>query len=285
MTSSTSSTSSAPVSAGAVRPPLRRLHSVRAVGGLVRSAILEELQYRSNFWIYLINAVVELGLSLLTLSIVFAHVDHLNGWSRDDLLVLLGAFFLMQTVVQGIVHPSVSQLVQDIRTGNFDHRLLKPVDAQLVSVVQRIDIWRLVSAALGLGLTVAGLVRGGDAPSVGQVAAWLGMLACGAVIAGSFWSLISSVTFYTVQGEGILWTLDDMFEHVRWPIDIFPTALRVTLSSVFPLGVAITVPAQALTGRLDLAGAGLAVGLAVAFATFSRLAWNRAVRRYEGASA
>lgn len=271
--------------AHAVRPPLPRLHSLRATGGLVRSAVLEELQYRANFWTHLINAAVELGLSVLTLTIVYGHVDELGGWQRHDLYVLLGSFFLMQTVVQGIVHPSVSQLVQDIRTGNFDHRLLKPVDAQLVSVVQRVDIWRLVSASLGLALTITGLVMGGVAPTAGQVAAWLGMLLAGAVIAGSFWSLVSSATFLTVQGEGILWTLDDMFEHVRWPIDIFPAPLKIALSSIFPLGIAVTVPAQALTGRLDWGAALLAVGLAVLFALLARAAWRGAVRRYEGASA
>lgn len=262
-----------------------RLHSLRAVGGLVRSAVLEELQYRSNFWLYLVNAVVELGLSVLTLGIVFAHVDRINGWSADELLVVLGSFFLLQTTIQGVVHPSVSQLVEDIRTGNFDHRLLKPVDAQLVSVVQKVDVWRLASTALGLGMTATGLVRSGIAPSVAEVAAWAAMLLCGSAIAASFWSLISSVTFWTVQGEGILWTLDDMYEHVRWPTDVFPPALRIALSTIFPLGLAVTVPAQALTGRLTWGSALAALGLAVTFSVLARGAWLVAIRRYEGASA
>ncbi|MCW2955140.1 MAG: transporter permease [Thermoleophilia bacterium] len=263
----------------------RRFHSLRAVGGLMRSALLEDLQYRTNFWLYLVNAGVELGLSIITLGIVYGHVDAINGWTRHDLFVVLGSFFLLQTVVQGFVHPSVVQLVQDIRTGNFDHRLLKPVDAQLVSIVQRVDVWRGIGALLGLGLTAYGVGHAGEWPSAAQVGAWALMLLAGAVIAASFWSLISSVTFWTVQGEGILWTLDDMYEHVRWPLGIFPPALQVVLSTLFPLGLAVTVPAEALTGRLDWPMALTAIALALGFALAARGAWLLAVRRYEGASA
>ncbi|MCW2950622.1 MAG: transporter permease [Thermoleophilia bacterium] len=262
-----------------------RLHSLRAVAGLMRSALLEDLQYRSNFWLYLVNAVVELALSVVTLGIVYGHVDAINGWTKHDLYVVLGSFFLLQTVVQGLVHPSVVQLVQDIRTGNFDHRLLKPVDAQLVSLVQRVDIWRGVGAVLGLGLTCLGLAGSGEWPTAAQVAAWAVMLLAGATIAASFWSLVSSVTFWTVQGEGILWTLDDMYEHVRWPLGIFPPALRLVLSTLFPLGLAVTVPAAALTGRLDWQLAASSIALSLLFAAAARGAWLLAVRRYEGASA
>ena len=138
---------------------------------------------------------------------------------------------------------------------------------------------------LGLGLTLYGLGHAGDWPSVAQVAVWALMIVAGTTIAASFWSLISSITFWTVQGEGILWTLDDMYEHVRWPLGIFPGALKVVLSTVFPLGLAVTVPAEALIGRLDWGFGVAAVGLALVFAGAARGAWLLAVRRYEGASA
>ena len=63
-----------------------------------------------------------------------------------------------------------------------------------------------------------------------------------------------------------------------------PYAMAAALSTIFPAGLAVTVPAEALTGRLDAASAGAALGMAILLLVASRLVWNRAVQRYEGAS-
>jgi ABC-2 type transport system permease protein len=218
------------------------------------------------------------------LGLVYSKVDSLGGWSSADLLVVIGVFFALGSVVAGVVHMSAAKLVADIRSGAFDFRLLKPVDAQLVSLGQQPDPWRVLDLLLGIVVICVGLARGGFDGGPGAIVAAIAMFAVAVAIVAAFWSLLSCITFWTVQGEGILWALDDMYDHLRWPITIFPPALRFALSTVFPAGLAVTVPAQALTGRLDLATAGLATGVAATLVVVARFTWLRAVRRYEGAS-
>lgn len=76
-----------------------------------------------------------------------------------------------------------------------------------------------------------------------------------------------------------------MYDHLRWPVTAFPAGLRLALTTIFPAGFAVTVPAQALTGRLDVETALLAVALAAGFSALARLVWRAAIKRYEGASA
>jgi len=252
-------------------------------------AAATELQYRSNVWTYALNTVITLGVSLASLGLVYGKVNSLGGWSSDDMLVVLGVFFSLGAIVNGVVHLSMAKLVADIRTGDFDYRLLRPVDAQMVAVAQAPDPWRVFDLIVGIALIAIGLARGGFDNAAGgpfgAIAAGIGLLAVGVALAAAFWTLLSCVTFWTIQGEGILWALDDMYDHLRWPITIFPPGLRIALSTVFPLGLAVTVPAQALTGRLDATMAASAVGIALMFVLASRKVWNIAVRRYEGASA
>ena len=267
---------------------MRGMHEARVMAAHARIAASTELAYRSNFWAYLVNTIVTLGVSIASIALVYQHTDELGGWTADDLLVVVGVFFALGAVVNGVVHMSMAKLVTDIRTGDFDYRLLKPVDAQAVSLAQAPDPWRALDLVVGGAVIAVGVARGGLVTTAGDVAgafgAALGMFACAVVIVAAFWSLLSSITFWTVQGEGILWALDDMYDHLRWPIGIFPGGLRLALSTIFPAGLAVTVPAEALTGRLDLTSAGAAVGMAFALLVASRLLWTRAVRRYEGAS-
>lgn len=264
------------------------MHEARVVAAHARIATSTELAYRSNFWAYLVNTIVTLGVSVASIALVYRHTDEIGGWTSSDLLVVVGVFFALGAFVNGVVHVSMAKLVADIRTGDFDYRLLKPVDAQVVAIGQAPDPWRALDLVVGIVVICFGVSRGGlDAASggaAGAIGAAIGMFVCAVVIVAAFWTLLASITFWTVQGEGILWALDDMYDHLRWPIGIFPGGLRLALSTIFPAGLAVTVPAEALTGRLDAASVFMAVAMALALATASRLLWRRALRRYEGAS-
>jgi ABC-2 type transport system permease protein len=264
-------------------------HALRVFWVHLKVGMLAELQYRTDTWARLVSTVVLLVSSLASIAIVYAHVDAIQGWTSSDLIVVVGSFFLLGSVTNGIIHLSMAELASDIKKGTLDFRLLKPVDSQVLALVQKVDAWRVLDALTGIGLIAWGMLRGqgaggGVLASAGAVLAGLAMLACGLLIVAGFWMLITSVAFWTIQGEGILWALDDMFDHLRWPISIFGPGLRIALMTIFPAGLAVTVPAQALTGRLD-ATIGLgAVAAAVAFVGGSRIAWRAALRRYEGAS-
>lgn len=265
-------------------------HELQVLLAHARMAMATELQYRSNAWVYLVNTSLTLFTSLASVALVYRHVDAINGWSSADLYVVVGVFFALGAVVNGIVHLSMSKLVSDIRTGDFDYRLLRPVDAQVVALGQAPDPWRVFDVLAGIGLVTYGIGHGDGFAQVtggalGAALAAVGMFACGIAITAGFWALLACITFWTIQGEGILWALDDMYDHLRWPISIFPGGLRIALSTIFPAGLAVTVPAQALTGRLDPSGALAAIGVAVAFSCAARIVWHRAVRRYDGASA
>ena len=76
-----------------------------------------------------------------------------------------------------------------------------------------------------------------------------------------------------------------MYEAARWPVTIYPGWLRAALTFLVPVTFAVTVPAQALVGRLTpdfLIGTAV---LALVLLVVSRLFWKIGVRHYSGASA
>jgi ABC-2 type transport system permease protein len=76
-----------------------------------------------------------------------------------------------------------------------------------------------------------------------------------------------------------------MYTAGRWPVGIYPGWLKWTLTLIVPVAFAVTVPAQAVSGRLGLGTlAGAAVLAALLFA-FSRWFWRTGIKHYAGASA
>ena len=76
-----------------------------------------------------------------------------------------------------------------------------------------------------------------------------------------------------------------MFQTGRWPVGIYPYWLRVGVTFLVPIAFAVTVPAEALTSRLDWQTLLLAFLFAVSLFAATRWFWRFGLRRYSGASA
>jgi ABC-2 type transport system permease protein len=86
-----------------------------------------------------------------------------------------------------------------------------------------------------------------------------------------------------------MWHVADLFDGVfqtgRWPIGIYPGWLRYSVTFLVPIAFAVTVPAQAVTSRLEWQTLVLAAVFAAALFAFTRWFWRFGLRRYSGASA
>jgi ABC-2 type transport system permease protein len=265
----------------------RRLHTGRVISTHIRLGALQELQYRTHFWTYLISSLTNVVLALSGVAIVYSQVDDLRGWSRDELLVVVGMFFVVSGVVNGVIHRSLASFASDIRTGEFDYRLLKPVDAHLLSSIRAVDVWRIFDVIAGLGIigyAMWRLLPSSGAIGASQAVAAPLLLALLLLSLVGFWSIVAGLAFWTTRIEGALWALDEMLDNLRWPISVFPSGLRFALTAIFPAGLAITVPAEALTGRLSLPVVGISILVTVVMLTVARVVWAAGLRRYASAS-
>lgn len=250
-----------------------------------RLGALNELQYRANFWINLLQSSLSLISALAGMAVIFYHTDALAGWQPMELLALLGIYFLMSGFISTFVQPSLERFLQDIRQGTFDFVLTKPRDSQLLTSIRRISIWSLMDVLLGAAVLAIALVRLNRGFSFLQLAQFVVVLAAGAVIVYSFWLILATIAFWFVKVENILVVFQSMYQAGRWPVSIYPSGLRILLTFLVPVAFAVTVPAEAIVGRLNWTTLLLSLGLAGAIFAAARAFWRFGVRNYSGASA
>jgi ABC-2 type transport system permease protein len=175
--------------------------------------------------------------------------------------------------------------IESIREGTLDFALTKPEDAQLLVSVQAVDIWGIIDVILGTVVLILALVRLGERVGGAQASMFGGMLLAGVAIVYAFWLILATTAFWFVRVENILVIFQSMYEAGRWPISLYPGWLRYGLTFLVPVAFATTIPAEALTGRLDVPTLLGAFGLAVVLLVASRLFWRTGIRHYSGASA
>jgi ABC-2 type transport system permease protein len=250
-----------------------------------RIGILGELAYRVNFFVQLFQSLLGLGTALAGLAVIFSHTQDLGGWRPDELVALVGVYFLVGGAINLVIQPSMERLIESVREGTLDFTLTKPEDAQLLVSVQQVQIWKLIDVALGFGVLVVALVRLGAFVGAWQAITFAVALLAGGAIVYSFWLILATCSFWFVRVENILVIFQSMYEAGRWPVSLYPQWLRWALTFLVPVAFATTVPAQALTGRLTWQTLLGAVALALVLLAGSRLFWRVGIRYYSGASA
>jgi ABC-2 type transport system permease protein len=257
----------------------------RLLRAYLRAGFAGELAYRVNFFWQLLQSLLSLGVALAGLSIIFSYAGSLGGWDLDEVLALVGVFFMVGGVIGFIIQPGMEQFITSVRDGTLDFLLEKPVDGQLIVSIQSVDIWKLVDILMGAGVLIYALVKLGAGMGPWPAAAFLLMLAAGAVIIYSFWLILATLAFWFVRVENVLVIFQSLYEAGRWPLSLYPGWLRYGLTFVVPVAFAVTVPAEALTGRLSGGNVLIAFGLAAALLAVSRVFWRMGLKRYSGASA
>jgi ABC-2 type transport system permease protein len=263
----------------------RDRQALRLIGTFLRIGVQTELQYRANVVLSLLQSLVAVGTSLAVLGLVFSHTDSLGGWTGAELLVVMGVYVLMGGVIRSVVQPNMQQLMQDVAQGTLDFVLTKPADGQLLVSARRFELWQAVDVVLGAVLVMVAVARLDRPVGPLEVLGFLVALALGAVTIYSFWLLLTIGAFWLVRVDSLVELFDGMYQAGRWPVSVYPGWLRIGFTFLVPLAFAITVPAQALTGRATgwslLGAAAFTTGL---FA-LTRVLWRVGLRHYSGASA
>ena len=251
----------------------------------LRIGVMNDLQYRVNFALQILQSVLVVATGLVVLALVFSHTSELNGWSQPELLAVLGVQAVMAGVIHSVIQPNMMRLTEEVQDGKLDHALTKPVDAQMLVSVREVQLWQAVDILTGFVIIGVALTRlGGDLGLVNALAFGFA-LALGAVLLYCFWLVLATGSFWVVR----MWFLPELFEGIfqtgRWPVGIYPDWLRFGITFLVPIAFAITVPAEAVTSRLDWKTLLFAALFTIAAFAFSRWFWRFGLRRYTGASA
>jgi ABC-2 type transport system permease protein len=262
-----------------------RMNTLRVAWLFFKVGVMNELQYRVNFFVQLLQSLIQVGTGLVMLSLVYSHTTELNGWHESELLALLGVQILLGGFIHTFIQPNMELLMQDVQQGTLDYALTKPEDAQILVSVRQVRIWQIVEVISGLVLLIVGLTGVESSIGVVDTLTFAFALGIGGVLVYCFWLILTIGAFWVVRIEHVLELFEGIYQTGRWPVGVYPGWLRYSVTFLVPVAFAVTVPAEALTSRLHWPTLALSVGFALVLFAFTRWFWRLGLRNYSGASA
>ncbi|HEV3004199.1 MAG TPA: ABC-2 family transporter protein, partial [Pirellulales bacterium] len=203
----------------------------------------------------------------------------------------LATTLFVNSIVQAFFMPNCSELSELIRTGNLDFALLKPIDAQFLVSLQKIEWSALANFCFAAGLLSYSLAQLDYRPSAAQCLLYPLYVACGVAMLYSLMITLSSISIWLGRNQSLydFWFYITNFS--RYPMEIyqgrFGTPLRWTFTFVVPVLIVVNVPARLLAKPLSSQSwplAAFALFATVASLAASRWVFQRALASYRSAS-
>jgi len=246
---------------------------------------MNELQYRSNFFIQLVHSGVALATGLVAIVLVFSHTEALEGWSRPELLAVMGIHIGLGGFIRTWIQPNMQRILEDVREGNFDYVLAKPVDAQLMVSIRQFKIWHSVDFVIGAAVLGYALSQLGNSIGLSDALAFALVVSVGGIMIYCAYFIVITMSFRVISLEDVMDLFNGVYETGRWPVTIYPTWLRGMLTFIIPLAFAVTIPAETLSARAGWRIVAVALAFGALLLLITRLVWVTNLRKYAGASA
>ncbi|MEV7229871.1 ABC-2 family transporter protein [Polymorphospora sp. NPDC051019] len=257
---------------------------VRLLGIGFSMSLRRTLAFRVDLHFDVMMSGISLASTLAAVLIIFGRTDHLGGWTRPEMFVLVGTFELLTGVKAAFVDPNLSLLAnRGIREGRLDHHLLAPAPGLFLATLGTAAPLSCIHVLLGLGVVGVGVGMTGRAPEPVAVAVWLLLLLLGTAATWAVGTLIGCIAFWAPKLDlqsiyGTAWQFG------RYPPDIYARPLRFLLSYVLPLMLVAAFPAAALLRSPDWTTVAAAAATATTAVLAALAAWRAGLRRYVGAT-
>ena len=253
---------------------------------LFRNSLIREMNFKANFILWMFVELLWFLGQIVFVEVLFQYVDKIGDWSKWEVVLLIGTHQLIGQVFQAFFYVNLANLPELVRTGKLDLMLLLPVDAQFAVSTRQFGFDNAINALIGVAIVVFSLFKLGVAPSASQVALYLAAIALGVSIHYSIMFFLSTMSFWIVRAQGLIYGYYNLFNIARYPDAIFGGVFKFVFSWLIPVIIVANFPARLLMRSFerppDLMLQLLVAALFVVSA--SRLFWRFALKRYSSAS-
>lgn len=218
----------------------------RSIGAYLRSIA----EYPADFWVMAVSGTFWQIILFAFLSILFDNVNAIAGWGYHEMLVLAG-FLAVSWGSTALLWDGIWDTGKLIVEGDMDYRITRPAPVLVQVASKHVGMQVFGEVTLGLVMITVGWIGAGLSLAAIPVALFL--LACAAVIQASLLTVANAANFW-IKGRTpvIAFMLAELQnEAMRFPLTIFPAAVRIAFTFGLPLAFASFIPVQILTGRLD----------------------------------
>ena len=240
--------------------------------------------YRANFWLMLIQSVINSLMGILCVEFIYGSVESVAGWNRNEMVILICASQIVNQLYRNVVHWNQNRFIGSVGSGGFDRMLLRPISVVFQANTGGISLSGLVSALCPLAVLIARASALGIQISASRVILFILYLLNGVLTLSSFMLLLYSSAFVFVKVDGLTNIYYSVMDLADKPKEIFAKEFVCGFIFVIPAIPLANAPASILLGKAGVPTLIVYAAAGLFFAFLSWLSMRLGLRRYTSAS-
>jgi ABC-2 type transport system permease protein len=251
-----------------------------------RNSLIREMNFKLNFLLWMLVELLWFFGQLAFIEVLYGQVDAIAGWSKWQLVTLVGVHQIIAQLFQALFYVNLANLPDLVRTGRLDLMLTLPVDAQFAVSTRQVSFDCLVNALVGVGIVVFAMAKLGIVPGFTQLVLFAAAVPLGIAVHYAVMLSLSSMSFWIIRAQSFIHGYFNLFHIGRYPEAVFRGVFRFIFTWLVPIILVSNVPAAVLARPFEDPWAGLGMlSLATVFIlAATRALWLLALRRYGSAS-
>jgi ABC-2 type transport system permease protein len=251
---------------------------------MMKNCLIREMQFRSNFVIRLFTEVIWLGMQIVYVAVLYGVTQTIGGWNVWQMVMLLGTNHILTQLFEAFFFDNCTKLVDQIRLGDLDFVLIKPVNPQFLVSLRYTDYASMTNSLVGFAMIGYAIHRLGIAITPLEAFLFLLLIVNGILILYAMTFCLSVLTFWIGRASNLFELYYQLTQFTRYPGEIYRWGLRIALLTVIPMLVVSNFPVKMLLGGLFNAWLGYACAIGLTFFAATVWVWNLGLRRYRSAS-
>lgn len=261
------------------------LHYLRIWLATARYSIVRTLMFRGDFFVWALVELFWMTVNLTLISVIYQHTSSIAGWSKYEMMLLVGTSMLIQRFLMGFFWSSIFEMGRNVRNGNFDFLLAQPGNVMFMATTRKLDPDSLINSLVATAVVVYSVRQLGLQPGLIDVALYAFMVGCGIVIHYSLLVMSISLVFWLTSAQGVEGTYFTLTEFSRLPREAFKGLITQGLFVwALPVVVVSNGPARTLLHGFDPVWIGWLIGAAAVWFGLAVWVFHRGLRRYASAS-
>ena len=255
-------------------------------GIMLRNSVIREMSFKANFILWMLVEFLWFVGQIVFIEVLFQYVDRIGDWSKWEVVLLVGTHQLIAQLFQAFFYVNVANIPELVRTGKLDIMLLLPVDSQFAVSTRQFGLDNLVNALVGVAIVVFSLAKLEVVPGFTHIVLYALAITLGIAIHYSIMFALSTLSFWIVRAQGLIFGYYNLFNIARYPDAIFRGMFKFIFSWIVPVLLVANVPARMLARTFEAPGLRMMqLVIATLFVVAAtRMFWRFALTRYASAS-
>jgi ABC-2 type transport system permease protein len=250
----------------------------------LRASALADFEYRMNISVRIFGEVIWYATQLSVFEVLFTHTRAISGWDVNAMRVFMGTLFLIDNMYMMLFHENMDTLNSLVRKGDLDLYLVKPISSQFMVSCRKISVAYVINLAIIIAYLSWAIPRLGNPVTGLQLVTYGALAICGLLTYYSLRFLFGTLVILMQDAGNIQFVWHQLFRLATRPDPIYPSALRMIVLTVFPVGFMASVPARVLVEGINPTLVFVAPLLGLFLLFLSHWFWETALKKYSSAS-